>query len=106
MKKVILGIVALAAASSGWCEPFTLEKGMVVCRNKAAVEIMKEAGGYEKLPEFLIGTACFKLATEIPGQIASEDASGMIEVAPRQRRRMAEPSNLWLDRPAAPEFPG
>lgn len=102
MKKLLMALTALAAASAAWGESFTLEKGSVVCRNKAALETMQRAGGFDQLPEFLIGTACFRLATDVPGRIASEDPSGIIEVEPRQRRLLAQPANLWLERPVSP----
>ena len=105
MKKILLVLAGLTVVSSGWCESLNLEKGMVVCRNKAALEAMKELGGYDQLPEFLIGTACFKLASDLSGQIASEDQN-TLEIAPRLRRRIGQPVNLWLEKPTAQEFPG
>ncbi len=102
MKKMLMALTALAASSAALGEPFTLEKGSVVCRNKAALETMQRAGGFDQLPEFLVGTACFRLSTDLTGRIASEDPSGVIEVEPKQRRLIAQPANLWLERPASP----
>ncbi len=95
-----LALIAASAAYPG--DRLVLEEGSVACRSKAALEAMRSAGGFERLPEFLIGTACFRLSAPLTGQVRSVGPGGGVEIVPRQRRLITQPSSLWVERPVEP----
>ena len=92
----ILGILTLGMASFA-VQAVEVASGSVACRTRAALEILRQAGGIENMSEHFRGITCFQLARPIKGTIVSRDDTGVLEVRLNNRRNMRDPARLYID---------
>lgn len=95
MEKLFATLI-LAAASTA-APAIEIETGSVVCRTRAALEILRESGGFDRLPEHFRGITCFEVAKPLRGDLVSRDDTGVVEVRLTQRRTMSDPSRVYVD---------
>lgn len=95
MRKFISVLVLTAASTAA--QSIEIASGSVVCRTRAALEILRESGGFDALPEHFRGITCFEIARPLRGDLVSRDDTGVAEIRLTQRRSMSDPSRVYID---------